>query len=369
MGDTRQHVVIIGGGLAGTLMAARLCLEGVQVTLVDDRDPQAASRVAAGLYNIITGRAGAKTWMADTLVEELNAFFALEEFEELRQFRHQMPIYRPFHDVEDYNKWLGRSQEAAYAPWVRFHERPYRPDLIHNPFGGIMIEGCGWVEIGPMIEKLQAILEFRYHLRRLTGFLEPDSIDLENRSIKLRAEDLSYTQIVFANGYKLTEHPYFEGLPIRPNKGETLLLESSAVLPHAVVRKGYFIPSESGIIAGSTYQNTFTSNMPTEEGKQTILENFSGVINSPFNVIKHKAGIRATSPNRKPLIGTHPLGSSSIFVLAGFGAKGLLFSFWSSKLLSKMLLDNDTYDLPFEANVQRYWSEDLRTWVPKAKKK
>ncbi|MEM9985622.1 MAG: NAD(P)-binding protein, partial [Bacteroidota bacterium] len=36
------HYLILGGGLAGSFMAARLCLAGQRVTLIDDRAANSA---------------------------------------------------------------------------------------------------------------------------------------------------------------------------------------------------------------------------------------------------------------------------------------------------------------------------------------
>ncbi|MCB0856012.1 MAG: FAD-binding protein, partial [Bacteroidetes bacterium] len=79
---------IIGGGLAGCLMAARLAMRGQEVVLIDHPQPNSPSKVAAGLFNVITGRFGAKSWLADTLLEELNQFLQIPAFLSLQPYVH-----------------------------------------------------------------------------------------------------------------------------------------------------------------------------------------------------------------------------------------------------------------------------------------
>ena len=69
MKQKTQQIAIIGGGLAGSFLALRLCLKGHSVYLFDEAISNSASRVAAGLFNVITGRYGAKSWEADFIIE------------------------------------------------------------------------------------------------------------------------------------------------------------------------------------------------------------------------------------------------------------------------------------------------------------
>ena len=48
--------LIVGQGLAGTLLAAELEGRGQSIQVVDNNYPRAASKVAAGIMNPVTGR-------------------------------------------------------------------------------------------------------------------------------------------------------------------------------------------------------------------------------------------------------------------------------------------------------------------------
>ena len=59
------EVLIVGQGLAGSLLALELEKRGRKIHVVDNNPSTSSSKVAAGLYNPITGRKMTKTWMAD----------------------------------------------------------------------------------------------------------------------------------------------------------------------------------------------------------------------------------------------------------------------------------------------------------------
>ncbi len=63
------NYIIVGQGLAGSLLAHSLRKAGKSVLIVDSFKPNSSSRVAAGLINPVTGRRMVKTWQADTLLQ------------------------------------------------------------------------------------------------------------------------------------------------------------------------------------------------------------------------------------------------------------------------------------------------------------
>ena len=59
--------LLIGQGIAGTALSYQLLKRGKNVLLIDKKRNDSSSRVAAGLFNPITGRRMIKTWLADKL--------------------------------------------------------------------------------------------------------------------------------------------------------------------------------------------------------------------------------------------------------------------------------------------------------------
>ncbi|MCI4670917.1 MAG: FAD-binding oxidoreductase [Bacteroidia bacterium] len=350
----RKHIAILGGGLAGTFLALNLCRRGHQVTMMDDRNPNSASRAAAGLYNVITGRFGAKSWMAETLLKEINSFFFHDEWPDLNKYIHPEVIYRPFKTIEEYNKWTVRSADPEYAHLVEFSEKPIYPNLIENPFGGIKILPCGWVETRAFVDAAHEFMESKYPFHFIPYRIAYDQIDLANKTISRDATFIRFDHIVFAQGHFLTENPFFPKIKVIPNKGEILLIETDGwKLPFTLSKKIYMVHrTKNRYVVGSNYQNRFEHPNPSPEGREEIEFHLQKAIRQAYKVVDHWAGIRPTTPNRRPIIGTHAKYQHA-HVLGGFGTKGILLGPYFSGLLADRI-EGSSPDIPEEAKLDRF---------------
>jgi glycine/D-amino acid oxidase-like deaminating enzyme len=104
--------LIVGQGLAGTLLALALRARGQKVAVVDDGWKSSASQVAAGLMTPLTGR-------RFTLTPSYPELFAFAErrLTELGVFR-PTSVYRMFADDEQKEKGQKRAAMPAYAPFI-----------------------------------------------------------------------------------------------------------------------------------------------------------------------------------------------------------------------------------------------------------
>ena len=350
----RKHFVIVGGGLAGTFMAVRLLQAKQTVSLIDDKAPQSASRVAAGLFNIITGRFGAKSWMGETLLAKVRTFLARPEFEGAQQFVFDTEIYRPFKTIEEYNKWQARTVDPGFSHLIRLQEEVYRPDLIHNPIGGIWILPCGWIDLAGFINWMLDWLIQQDGFQYFHTQLAYDQLDVHARLLNVDGAQIKFDEVIFCEGYRINQNPWFPRLRIIPNKGETLLIESEAIPSDFVIsKKIYLIPvGNQQFVVGSTYYNHFIDILPSEKGKAEICTHLEKAIKVPYRILEHKAGIRPTTPDRKPLMGTHKE-LEHLHVFTGFGTKGVLLAPYFSEKMSDFILDK-TNVLPKEVDWRRF---------------
>ena len=102
---------------------------------------------------------------------------------------------------------------------------------------------------------------------------------------------------------------------------------------------------------GATYDWNTNNTDLTEEGKADLLDKVQLLTKSPFEIIEHKAGIRPTSPDRRPIIGRHHE-FSKLSIFNGLGTKGYLIA---PKLSEEFVqfLDDET-ELDKEVRVERY---------------
>jgi glycine/D-amino acid oxidase-like deaminating enzyme len=346
---SRLRIAILGGGLAGSFLAWRLAEAGQRVLLADDAAPGNASRVAAGLFNIITGRFGAKSWMGDTLLASLRAFFEAPGQRELASHLHFSEIYRPFQDVAEFNKWSGRAADPAFRDIVALQEQPLLPEQIENPWGGIRILPCGWADTRGLISGFHRLLaEKGVEIWQKT--IDYQDIDTQSQALA----GLPYDRLVFAEGYRAVENPWFSFIPLIPNKGELLYLHAAdAELPFVLSKKIYLLPLGGGRFAcGSTYQNHFSDLRPSAEGREAILAQLRQVWKVPAQVEEHLAGVRPTTPDRKPAMGAHP-SLPNVYFFGGFGTKGLLIAPHFSARMARLIIEGKA-DLPPEVQLNRW---------------
>jgi glycine/D-amino acid oxidase-like deaminating enzyme len=76
------------------------------------------------------------------------------------------------------------------------------------------------------------------------------------------------------------------------------------------------------------------------------------LINSPFTVINHEAGIRPAVIDRRPVIGTHHT-SKNIHVFNGFGTKAVMLAPYYAKQFVNQFQKKEKLD--DEVNVSRFY--------------
>ena len=72
--------LIIGQGIAGTMIAFFAKKAGKKILVIDQSRPHSSSKIAAGLMNPITGRKFVKSWKIDDLLP-----FAIQTYQEFTE--------------------------------------------------------------------------------------------------------------------------------------------------------------------------------------------------------------------------------------------------------------------------------------------
>lgn len=330
--NSDKRILIIGGGLAGSFLAVELCREGYEVDMVDDMRPNSPSRIAAGLFNVVTGRLASKTWKAEEFLTGLASFFAEEDMAPLARHLHYQEIFRPFRTTFEYNEWSVKATQPDYKELVAVRDQSLLPDQINNPDGGLRILPCGWVDVGPMIaemkERLAALYPFTLHKQSF----DYASLDPATQTWSGQGKAEVYDEVVFAEGVGLLDNPFFPGADLRPLKGQILELEIPDFDPGCVIsRKVYIIPRGNfRFVCGSTYERHFTDWEPDAKGREMIENQLKEAIKVPWRVLDARASLRPTSPNRRPILGSHPTWPH-LHLVNGLGTKGLLQAHWCAR--------------------------------------
>jgi glycine oxidase len=314
--------------------------------VIDRKHENTATHVAAGLFNPITGRNMAKTWMADILFPYLHEFYKASEQLTANTFFHPMPLYRPFVSIEEQNEWMGKSANSSLSSFVEtVHVSPIEAHQVQNNFGGVMIKQCGYVNTVKFSEAVRKYIQQANIL--LDEDFKEDELIIKNDAVQY----LQYTaeKIIFCQGELSRLGKLFSWLPIRPLKGETLTISTSAPVSKIYNRGVYVVPEIWKV--GATYQFNDTVPAVTEEGLKELVTKLDELVCFPYSLVGQSWGMRPTTPDRKPILGPHPE-HQSVVIFNGLGTKGVSLAPYFSKVLATWL--EKRTPLNKEVDIHRY---------------
>jgi glycine/D-amino acid oxidase-like deaminating enzyme len=336
----RVDHIIVGFGLAGAALALELRKRGQDVMIFDQPFDHQASRVAAGLFNPVTGKLMSLTWNAGKLFPKLHEFY--RDAEEITQtkFFHPRPICIPFLSIEEQNGWMIKTGLEEFVQEVYTDSR--YGAFVNDKFGGVILKSSGFVDTVKFLEGVRNIFmkENRYKVEKF----EANRISDEGSPAKA---------IIFCEGTAVLENPLFSWVPIRPLKGETLEVTLQEDMPFIFNRGVYLVPQGgNSFLAGSTYSRDISAG-PTETGKAELTQKLDALLTIPYTQGHHNWGVRPTTPDRKPVLGQHPE-HKNVWIFNGLGTKGVSLAPWSSGMLSDALKDG--FQIDDRVNISRFYA-------------
>ncbi len=345
--------IIVGQGLAGAILARTLRKQGYRLAVFDVYHPNSASRIAAGLINPLAGKRFAKSWLAEKLVPFAHNFYQEIEQELSIKIWHPLPVFKLFSSVEEQNNWMGKSADPAVQEFIReVHLQLPVSENIYQEFGALEIRQGGYLNVALMLDSLlQTLAEPHLLVRKPFALnsltLEPDFIRYitTNHTIKAR-------KIVFCEGHRAIENPYFNWLPFSLNKGEVLDVEVDNFGAECIYNKAvYVLPfGNNQYKVGATYNWREVNENPTEEGQAELSERLGQLVKKPFRVTQQRAGIRPAVRDRRPLIGWHPT-YPQVGIFNGMGSKGVMMAPYLAQNFTEAL---NGASLEPEADIKRY---------------
>lgn len=337
--------IIIGQGMAGTCLALEFFKRRKSFLVIDHPYPNSASRIAAGLFNPITGRTNQSTWKADQIFPYLKTFYTEAEKILTGKFLTMLPVYRPFISVEEQTRPIEQNRQ-----WIRnfFLDSQFKGQ-INDPFGGIEFEGSGFLNAAT----------FLFTARKM--FLELGAIDQSKfDSQELQAEDvvryknIEAARIIFCDGVEANSNPWFHWLPVRKLKGELLSVKANLPIENIINRGVFSVPTEEEgqFVVGSTYHHDLTEGF-SESGVDEIISKARKLFKSELEITLKSWGHRPSTVDRRPIIGQHPK-NKNICTLNGLGTKGVSLAPYFAGQMADWL--EGKMDLDKEANIQRFYS-------------
>ncbi|MCB0495125.1 MAG: FAD-binding oxidoreductase [Cyclobacteriaceae bacterium] len=342
--------IIVGQGLAGSCLALQLARRGKSFLVYSDPKGKSASRVAGGLINPVTGRKMVLTWRANELFPYLHKFYREAEKTLNSKFFFEMPIYRPFVSIEEQNEWQGKSTEEHFAPFLKkIFSKEEAENIVEDPFGGLLLDKSGYLDTEAFLEGVQKWLLAGGHLVEQKFAL--DSINLNEEAVVYRS--VKANRIIFCDGVKGSENPYFKEIKYRPVKGEVLKVEIKEQL-NKIYNRGVFVMPRNGLnTVGSNYDHNDLSWEPTEKGMEEIESKLKALLKVPYVVKEHKAGVRPSVADRRPVLGPSKL-DERLVAFNGLGTKGVSLAPFFSEQLANWLCDGIEPDK--EVRIERFFN-------------
>jgi glycine/D-amino acid oxidase-like deaminating enzyme len=341
--------LIIGQGISGTWLSYYLQKEKKSFLVIDNNDSNAASRLAAGIINPVTGRRHVEVWMADTILP-----FAWNAYTELGKELDITAISQK--DLVDFFP----SPQMRLSFMQRVGEKGEYVSLEETSgnFHDLFNYEFGYGEVKPVyMAHLEALLPaWRKKLQERDQLLEEQ---FDPRHLNVSAEKINYKnitaqKIIFCEGSSGASDPYFKNLPFAPNKGELLILEIPGLAANNIFKKGMMLAPLSGKDIwwiGSNYAWEFDHPDPTDEFREKTEQLLKSWLKMPFTIREHLAGIRPATLERRPFVGFHPL-HPNIGILNGMGTKGCSLAPYFAKQLVDHVLHNSL--VAPEADIKRF---------------
>ena len=335
--------LIVGHGLAGATLAHLLLRRGQRIMVLDKKLPHAASKVAAGLINPLIGpKFNVPAHMKDCLTESQDFFRSIEE-EAGPSLYEEFLLHRIFVSEKQRGLWINKSQDSAFRKYARSIETR---------------EACEKLDIEAPLgagTQLAHRLDFPLFLK-----LSEDKLRQAGCWQDGIFEEVDWREakkIVFCEGYRVLQNPWFGHLPFAPAQGEILLMEN--VLSIAASNGTWIVPEKNDrCLAGATWKHDDLESGPTDDGKNKIIEELSFLQNSVPGIIEHRSGVRPSTRDRAPIMGKHQE-NEKMFLFNGFGSRGATtVPFYAKHMLDFMI---NEVPLPKEADLKRFEKNDRLT--------
>jgi len=352
MSPVVHDYLILGQGLAGSLLAWHLIHAGKRVLVVDDGLCSSSSKVAAGLVNPLAGmrfNCAPRTaeWLnsAHTFYRQLGRTYGQNYFHAIDMQR----LFRSPQQRRFYERQIERPQSQPYLG-DELTDADVDPG-VDAPHGGFAQTQTGYLDMPPILADLRKWLEEHNAYRQQSV----DYAAIQPGQESVLVEQLEAQHLVFCEGYRLQGNPWFSALPLQPDKGEFLQLNSERKLCQHIINGAHMlIPlAGGGYRFGSTHEHQQIDDEPSELARDRLLEGLDNLLQDTkgIEITGQTAGVRPATSDRHPFIGAHPI-QSRLWVFNGFGARGALSIPWYAKRFSEHLLKGAS--IPEEADIQRF---------------
>jgi len=339
------NYLIVGQGLAGSILAHQLINAGNSVLVLDNDHEASSSAVAAGIINPITGHRlnitdgfaefypNAEKYYAD--LEQVLGVDLWRTIDQLRLIKNQgqLEYFHKRQDQHTYKNLIGNLEDTPYFPKATF--------------GATRIAKTAVVNTATLLQAIKTWL--MEHESYESTKVDYAKFQFSNNGVIYGKHTAS--KLIFCEGFQAINNPWLQYLPFKLSKGEVLTIKA-AEQPKELLNWGnWLLPDalDGSCKLGSNYAWNDTNLAPDPLVKNQLLEGLTEATGFTAKLTKHQVGIRPTTKYRKPFIGVLKQLEHAL-CFNGFGSKGCLLIPYYAKLL----VDHLTHGTPLPKELSEH---------------
>lgn len=317
----RAPLLIVGQGLAGTLLGHACEQAGIAFDIVDAGHAGAASRVGAGIINPITGQRIVKSWGIDELRPlAWKTYRGLESVLGVPLMR-EMRVRRGFRDDAERRVFAEKTVRGELAPYAGASD-----------VEGFWIEGALRVDTAALITAARVRWLAMGRLREVRAGI---------------AEALAqYETVIACTGADGDGGRAWAGVSCARATGEILRVAVDGLAPDVILNRGHWVlPTASGEArVGATYTRGEVKEADVHSARVELARSAGELLaGQTFTVTAQESGVRVTAPDRQPLAGRDPH-EPRLGVINGLGSKGALLAPWLARQWAWHLATGEAFD-------------------------
>jgi glycine oxidase len=346
-------IIIVGGGLAGSVLALQCIQQGKKILLIDEPNLSLSSKVAAGIWNPVVFKRLTKSYLVDELIPYLNTFYKQAEMLLQSNFIRDISIVKFLKEQHEIDFWQKKinSDMQPFLDELQLNQN-YHPHIYNEA------KAYGKVKQTGVLNTNVFMLSLHGHLKQ-NDMLLPQTFDFNDLHItknEVQYKHISANKIVFCEGYLVKDNPYFSYIPMKPVKGETLIIECKEANITDIINKHLFILplGEGQYKVGATFNWDDLNDTPSDNGIEKLETELKAILKLPFTILKKEAGVRPSVIDRRPILGSHPV-YPNMGIFNGFGTKGVMLCPYLSEMFYNFMFHEKT--LLIEVDIKRFETE------------
>jgi len=318
----KADYIVVGLGLAGLAFTKEL-EKNKKSFLVFENNSQNSSMVAGGVYNPVVLKRFTPVWNATDQLNIALPFYKDLEIQFNKKYDYPVDIYRIFKSVEEQNNWFTACDNPVLSNYMSTKLIKEKHEGVLADFGYGKLLNTGRIDTKSLLEDCRNYL-LKNNLIRNESF---QYSELKIAANGVEYKDIIASKIVFCEGFGLKKNPFFNELPMQEAKGELITIHAPNLNIDFMIKSAVFVLplGNNNYKVGATFNWKDKTQLPTEEGKNELTAKLKSVIDVPFEIVEHIAGIRPTVKDRRPLAGKHPK-HQNLAVLNGLGTRGVMIA-------------------------------------------